>query len=167
MALCQLELKDPWVQAGQGTNEVDECRAEHECRHTFKAMPMSRANQTGLTIIFFHMKHWHLGSPRNISVEIAHKWMHELGFEVVTKQTFVDGYKCDQMIKINYCGILGKVSEVNWMGFRSENASDDAKTALPTGITFIFCCLLQNCVLVSRSEHLSGKWRSEISSLCG
>lgn len=35
------------------------------------------------------------GSPRKISAETARKWMHEMGFMVLTskKRTFVDGHE--------------------------------------------------------------------------
>ena len=41
------------------------------------------------------------GFPRKISVETSRKWMHELGFEVVTKKkgTFVDGHERDDVVE--------------------------------------------------------------------
>ena len=41
------------------------------------------------------------GFPRKISVETARKWMHELGFEVVTKKkgTFVNGHERDDVVE--------------------------------------------------------------------
>ena len=41
------------------------------------------------------------GFPRKISVEMARKWMHDLGFEVVTKKkgTFVDGHEREDVVE--------------------------------------------------------------------
>ena len=40
------------------------------------------------------------GYPRKIGLETARKWMHELGFEVVTKKkgTFVDGHEREDVV---------------------------------------------------------------------
>ena len=75
------------------------------------------------------------GFPRKTSVETARKWMHELGFEVVTKKkgTFVDGHERDDVVEYRKKFLKRMVS----LGFlNSSNApTDDAKKALPTDIT--------------------------------
>ncbi len=41
------------------------------------------------------------GFPRKVAVETTRKWMHELGFEVVTKKkgTFVDGHEREDVVE--------------------------------------------------------------------
>ena len=74
------------------------------------------------------------GFPRKISVETARKWMHELGFEVVTKKkgTFVDGHEREDVVQYRKT-FLRKMAA---LGFLNEgNApTEEARKALPTDL---------------------------------
>ena len=74
------------------------------------------------------------GFPRKISVETARKWMHELGFEVVTKKkgTFVDGHEREDVVEYRKT-FLRKMTA---LGFLNEgNApTEEARKALPTDL---------------------------------
>ena len=74
------------------------------------------------------------GFPRKISVETARKWMHELGFEVVTKKkgTFVDGHEREDVVEYRKT-FLRKMAA---LGFLNEgNApTEEARKALPTDL---------------------------------
>ena len=74
------------------------------------------------------------GFPRKIAVETARKWMHELGFSVVTKKkgTFVDGHERDDVVEYRNTFLRRMVT----VGFlNEENApTEEAKKALPTDL---------------------------------
>jgi len=83
------------------------------------------------------------GFPQKIAVETARKWMHVLGFEVVTKKkgTFVDGHEHEDVMEYHKTFLWRMVS----LGFlNASNApTDKAKKALPAEPTLI---------------HLNQKW---------
>lgn len=69
------------------------------------------------------------GFPRKIGFETARKWMHELGFAVVSKKgTYVDGHERDDVVKYWQTFLRRMVG----LGFlNEENApTEEAKSAL-------------------------------------
>ena len=74
------------------------------------------------------------GFPQKISVETARKWMHELGFEVVTKKkgTFVDGHEKEDVVE--YCKTF--LRKMAALGFLNESIAptEEARKALPTDL---------------------------------
>ena len=70
------------------------------------------------------------GFPRKVSVETAHKWLHQLGFEVKVKKkgTFVDGHERDDVVEYRSQFLRKMIG----LGFLNHNnaPTDDAKTAL-------------------------------------
>ena len=70
------------------------------------------------------------GFPRKLSFETSRKWLHELGFVVVTKKkgTFVDGHELDDVIESRRQFLRRMIG----LGFLHENnaPTDDAKVAL-------------------------------------
>ena len=71
------------------------------------------------------------GYPRAISVETARRWLHELGFEVLTakKGCFVDGHERDDVVE--YRGKF--LRKMVGLGFLNENnaPTEKAKQSLP------------------------------------
>ena len=74
------------------------------------------------------------GYPRKIGLETACKWMHELGFEVVSKKkdTFVDSHECEDVVEYRKIFLRKMVG----LGFlSSDNApTEEAKQALPSDL---------------------------------
>ena len=74
------------------------------------------------------------GFPRSIHIETARKWMHELGFEVLShkKGTFVDGHEREDVVEYRKKFLRRMVA----LGFlNSMNApSEEARKALPTDL---------------------------------
>ena len=74
------------------------------------------------------------GFPRNTSIETGRKWMHELGFEVVSKKkgTFVDGHERNDVVEYRTKFLCRMVS----LGFLNPNnaPTEEAKNALPSDI---------------------------------
>ena len=74
------------------------------------------------------------GFPRRISMESGRKWMHELGFEVVSKKkgTFVDGHEREDIVEYRIKFLRRMVC----LGFLNpDNApTEEAKIALPSDL---------------------------------
>ena len=92
------------------------------------------------------------GFPRKISVETARKWMHELGFEVVTKKkgTYVDGHERADVVEYRAKFLRRLVS----LGFlNSDNApTEEAKTALPADINIPSPEIIEKTVFLFHDE---------------
>lgn len=61
------------------------------------------------------------GFPRKLSLETARKWLHELGFSVVTS-TFVDGHERENVVEY-------RTKFLRNLGFLTED-TEEAKLAL-------------------------------------
>ena len=75
------------------------------------------------------------GFPRKISMETGRKWMHALGFNVVSKKkgTFVDGHERDDVVEYRAKFLRRMVG----LGFLNPNnaPTEEAKVALPSDLT--------------------------------
>ena len=74
------------------------------------------------------------GFPRRVSVETSRKWLHEMGFEVVTarKGIFVDGHERPDVIESRK-NFLRKMVKIGFLHFTSA-PTDEARQALPEDI---------------------------------
>ena len=74
------------------------------------------------------------GFPRKVAMETARKWMHELGFVVLTakKGSYVDGHECSDVVQCRKIFLRHLVA----LGFlNAANAStESAKNAIPTDL---------------------------------
>ena len=74
------------------------------------------------------------GFPRKVVVDTARKWMHELGFQVLTakKGAFVDGHEREDVVQYRKKFLRQMVS----LGFlNSANApTEEARSALPSDL---------------------------------
>ena len=73
------------------------------------------------------------GLPRKVSIETARKWMHEMGFEVLTskKGSFVDGHERPYVVE--YRKILRQMVGLGFLN-RDNVPTDEAKQALPVDL---------------------------------
>ena len=92
------------------------------------------------------------GFPRKISVETARKWMHEMGFMVLTskKGTFVDGHEREDVVDYRNKFLRRMIA----LGFlNQENApSVEAKEALPNDINCPSSDVLNKTVIFFHDE---------------
>ena len=74
------------------------------------------------------------GFPRKFSVETSQKWLHELGFEVLTlkKGIFVDGHEHSDVIESRK-DFLRKMVKIGFLHFTSALTEDAAK-AIPQDV---------------------------------
>ena len=74
------------------------------------------------------------GFPRNISIETGRKWLHNLGFEVLTakKGIFIDGHERPDVISYR-TEFLRKMVKIGFLHF-TEAPTDDAQKAIPEDI---------------------------------
>ena len=74
------------------------------------------------------------GFPRRVSVETSRKWLHEMGFEVVTarKGIFVDGHERPDVIESRK-GFLRKMVKIGFLHFTNA-PTDRARQALPEDV---------------------------------
>ena len=63
------------------------------------------------------------GYPRKVSVETAHKWLHQLGFEVLSakKGIFIDGHEREDVAAYRK-EFLHQMMEIGFLHFTEESA---------------------------------------------
>ena len=87
------------------------------------------------------------GFPRKVLVKTARRWMHEIGFEVITKKkgTFVYGHERDDVVEYRQKFLRRMVS----LGFLNSNnaPSDEAKAALPADINTLSSDVIDKTVV--------------------
>ena len=92
------------------------------------------------------------GFPRNVSVETARKWMHELWFEVVVKKkgTFVDGHEREDVVEYRKTFLRRMVA----LGFLNEHnaPTEEAKNALPADLECPRLEVLEKTVVLFHDE---------------
>ena len=92
------------------------------------------------------------GFPRRISVETARKWLHQLGFEVLSKKkgTFVDGHERDDVVQYRKKFLRKMVG----LGFLNrENApTEEAKLALPLDLCAPPTDVVEKTILLFHDE---------------
>ena len=83
---------------------------------------------------------------------MGRKWMHNLGFEVVTKRkgTFFDGHERDDVAEYRKL-FLGKMVGLGFLN-ESNAPTDDAKKALPTDLDSPKPATLEKTVLIFHDE---------------
>ena len=90
--------------------------------------------------------------PRKISPETGRKWMHELGFDVVSKKkgTFVDGHEREDVVAYRTKFLRRMVS----LGFLNpDNApTDEAKNALPSDLSPPSAEVIEKTVVLFHDE---------------
>ena len=102
-------------------------------------MPQSRANPTlllsafvgGSTSACFPLEP---GYPRKVCLETSRKWLHYLGFEVLTvsKGIFIDGHERDDVVQARKT-FLRKMTKIGFLHFTTA-PTDYAARALPTDL---------------------------------
>ena len=71
------------------------------------------------------------GFPRHISVETARKWLHELGFEVLSAM-FFDGHEREDVVKERKI-FLEKMIEIGFL-HPSETPTPEAASSFPSTV---------------------------------
>ena len=98
------------------------------------------------------------GFPRKISIETARKWLHELGFKVLTpaKGMFFDGHERDDVVE--YRGnFLRKMIEVGFLD-PEQAPTPEAAAAFPPDVPLALAAERAKTVMFfSRREHFSCK----------
>ena len=74
------------------------------------------------------------GYPRKVCLETSRKWLHYLGFEVLTvsKGIFIDGHERDDVVQARKT-FLRKMTKIGFLHFTTA-PTDDAARALPTDL---------------------------------
>ena len=92
------------------------------------------------------------GYPRKISVETARRWLHELGFEVLTakKGCFVDGHERQDVVEYRDTFLRKMVS----LGFLNESnaPTEKARQSLPTDLHCPAAEILDKTVIFFHDE---------------
>ena len=92
------------------------------------------------------------GFPRKVGVETARKWMHEMGFQVLTskKGSFVDGHERPDVVEYRKRFLRRMVG----LGFLNlENVpTDEAKQALPTDLECPSQAILDKTIVFFHDE---------------
>ena len=74
------------------------------------------------------------GYPRKVSIETARKWLHHLGFQVLTvsKGIFIDGHERDDVVEARKI-FLRKMTKTGFLHITAA-PTDDAARTLPTDL---------------------------------
>ena len=93
--------------------------------------------------------------PRRVSVETSRKWLHEMGFEVVTarKGIFVDGHERPDVIESRKT-FLRKMVKIGFLHFTNA-PTDEARQALPEDVDPSILEKRKNCCLLPRRDDIS------------
>lgn len=74
------------------------------------------------------------GYPRKISVETGRKWLHELGFEIITthKGIFYDGHERDDVVEHRKI-FLRRMVKIGFLHFTNA-PTESSQNAIPSDI---------------------------------
>ena len=92
---------------------------------------MARSFCTWITTVLLPNSNLESGAPRRISVEVARKWLHSMGFEVkpLTKGIYIDEHERDDVVEVRD-EFLNKMTSLGFL-HSSNSPSEEMACLLP------------------------------------